>query len=290
MNKEVIYTGFSNMVKKPIALLSLLDSPEGEFMYEFIMENPKSRLPMIYNAYPNHGVYELMKSDPDISFLKELDKNPKLITTIKEVSPEMERLVNEESKRIHKELDKTIDSITNAFKSMIPIIHEDEYLINFHDLFNGRYNDIDGLNKYEINERYRKIHSWITYTKSINSKIHIVNSDGEVLFKHPGLMVMMNLETPPASWQSFERNSKLNEERLPRLKDEYQKDFTDKFMSHTEKTALATNKENIIEFRRIMKYFNNRYSLEILKEAPKENEETKPEVVIAKNIDYNLYD
>jgi len=265
--------------------IEILISPKGEYLWKFIERDPNSNLKVIklIENYGEFGLLKLIEDDPDNEFLTTLSEDPSKIKDIGEVSDSMQILKELEVNRMQQEVSSILKNIKKDLTVDTPKIHEDEYLENFHCLFDGTFNE--KLTKQEELERGYKIRSWLLVAKSMMSPVKIVDSNNNVLFIHPGMMAKIDNSGNVSSWQNFEKNSRLNGDIHPRLKKEYQEDFINKYGRYVDNSKYKINEKNIQDLIKITNYFNlKKYGNKVVKS------EEPLDTPIAKSVDWDLYD
>jgi hypothetical protein len=202
-------------------------------------------------TYPNIGIIDFIEKDINNPDLAEIHKDPKVLFEImeKDTDNAMFKLYNDERKR----MSTVINNLQKDFVKLLdvenPKIHWLEYKENFHQLFVDENLDEDS--------KLERTRAWLTVTRSPSAKVDIVNSEGELMFTHPGLMGNVDHTMGKDNWNKFKAYSEANKKMGGTFKQEFQKNHINNFLAANDKYKESYNSTALTELLRINAFFES---------------------------------
>jgi len=231
-------------------IYQLLTADSERPLAEFIMMNPQHKILRHLINYPNMGICEYIENDINNPELDEIDANPALLMDIMKDSgnPFFRELVDG-NKKMAERLDKIATSFASLRELPNPVIHYLEYKQNFHRLFSEE----------EIDDEYytRAFGSWIMVSRSPSAKVDIVDSDGNIMFTHPGLMGEVDHTMGKDNWVKFKAYSVANRNMGGTFCSQFQENHINEFLKANDSFKDWYNEEGINNIIRINAYFDS---------------------------------
>lgn len=229
-------------------LIELL-AGENRPICDFIRENPNSKIPFIIAQFPESGLLEYVEKDIGNPTIHEIAKDPDKLKLLGGEDADLQAFMDASTKRMTRDVKEAGEAVAKVLEQEPVMIHMNEYWENFHPLFNG--DDISP------EESGKLVSAWLGVTRSATSTVNIVNDDGRTVFKHPGLFGKPMIDGSLNSWENFTKYSKVNQEKIQGMKDDYQKDYMRNYKRVLEVTRVEVNKVNLARLRVVNEFFSH---------------------------------